>query len=98
MYANGRESVHVHSEAVPVHVHEDTNGIRTQKTGVNVREKVFVYVYVNGNEGALRLQRSSPRAAVNACLRVRKRFGKLKPFSIRRHRHVEDIQDRGDPG
>jgi hypothetical protein len=43
----GREAVHVHSEAVPVHVHEDTNGIRNQKTGGDVRETVFVYGYVN---------------------------------------------------
>ena len=44
----GREAVHVHSEAVPVHVHEDTNGIRNQKTGGDVRETVVVCGNVNG--------------------------------------------------
>jgi len=44
----GREAIHVHSEAVPVHVHEDTNGIRNQKTGGDVRETVVVCGNVNG--------------------------------------------------
>jgi hypothetical protein len=53
------ETVHVHSEAVRVHGHEDTNGVRPREIAVDLNERenegreefvVYGYVNENGNE------------------------------------------------
>ena len=65
---SGRETVHVHSEAVHVHVHEDANEVRHGKLyvdlierGNDVREEVVVYGYVNENGNGGKLGRTPVR-------------------------------------